>query len=209
MALTYDSPSTGWQDATLISLQARIKFLYLQYGDISVKTREQDYVQRSNMFIPLAADTQDGSFYLIEETPRRFTEGGMVEWTRVFGTVGDEFTNIEWQTFKFLGFYKDIATGGANFRPPLVKLVPVRVTHTFEFNPTPETIVVTAEPLLVTDSTGAYAEFVDDTTSPTYAEYQAYVTAGTHINIRFNEIRPAYSGMGNVWEQLQYSAVAV
>lgn len=209
MALTYDSPSPGWEDATLISLQARIKFPYYQYGDTSVKTREQDYVQRSNMFVPLVADTQDGVFYLIEETPRRFTESGMVEWTRVFGTVGDEFTHIEWQTIKFLGFYRDIATGGANFRAPLIKLVPIRVTHTFEFNATPDSIVVTAEPLLVTDSTGAYVEYVDDTTSTTYAEYQAYMAANTHINIRFNEIRPTYGGVGNVWEQLQYSTVAM
>lgn len=207
--LTYDAPSPGWQDAALVSLEPRLKYPYQQYGDYSVIMREQDFVQRAEMFVPLANNTQDGNFYLIEETPRRWSTGGIVEWTRVFGTVGNQFTHVEWQTVKFPGFYKDYVAGGANFRAALTQLVPVTVTHTFEFNTTPSSIVVSATPFLITDTTGAYVDYVDDTTSTTYAEYQNLIAANTHIVVRYNDIRPTYGGLGNVWEQTKYSTPAV
>lgn len=218
MALTYDAPSTDFEDAALIGTST---LQYPQAGNdvASVIKKGYTYVQNRDDFSKLALNTEspDHSWlFLVEETVPSDAGAGLVSWTRWFGAVPSSYSTYNYEAVTFPGYYDSYDTD-TNFRPPYTEVVPVEEHHEFLKTEDPVTDFVMyayQQKELLMNARGEYVDYVNDETtvqpvggSQTYAEYVALVAAGTPIYIRDPIGRRLY-GVGNIWERVSYRTPA-
>ena len=183
---------------------------------------------------PKALDTEDtwqSGFYLFEETKLELQRpGGLVQWTRWYGTIPTAYNTYSYETVTFPGYYSEwnadapVSPATSVYRPPLTKLANVRETHTFFLTTTPASVFDPIPNMTIQTPEKAYVDYVDDNTttnrggypansttkSLTYAEYQDKVdgtATETEITVKEPVIKRAY-GAGNIWEMIQFLAVA-
>ena len=205
MAITYDAPTSHWQTATEITSAPRV--VYPIYQNTSAIIYERDMVQNEDHWAPLALDTADGTYssaYLVEETTPQQIGGSLVQWTRRYATVPSDWVDYEERTFTFPGYYNDVYE--SNFRCPLSKNCTWKISHTYKKTTDPYAdLDVSAQRFAVIDDDGCVLDYVDGSTTPTYAVYVGYVSAGTLIDVAHQTLE-RYAG--NIWVQRTYESKA-
>ena len=198
MGITYDAPSTDWETATEITAAPRIIYPIAQNDSAIIY--ERDYVQNEADWSPLAMDTADGTFvdaFLVEETITNQIGGSLIEWTRRFATVPDNWTEYDQRMFQFPGYYNDPDTGG--FRAPMNKNATVEVRNSYYLTTDPYTdFDVSSYVFESKDGKGVVLSYVGPSTSPSISTYQGLVTGEDLINIAHSTLE-RYAG--NIWVQ--------
>ena len=216
---------TGYTQ-TFYPLQSVNNFTAMIFG--------RKYVQQLEDWTPGTLNTEDSfhsGFYLYEETkPETITPGGLVSWEQFFGTVPTAFNTYSYQAVTFPGYYSawdadsPVSPATSVYRPPLTKIVRVRETHTFALTNDPSSTFDPIDNMKLQTGEKAYVDYVDgetitneggyppdsSTMSLTYSEYQNKVngTASiSEITVKEPVVQRAY-GAGNIWEMIQYLAVA-
>lgn len=145
------------------------------------------------------------AIYLVEETPITEIGGGLVEWTRRYATIPDDWTDYDERPFTFVGYYSDPTD--TNYRAPLMQNVTWEISHTYLQTTDPYAdFDVSAQLFQSKDSDGAVLDYVDDSSTPTYSTYAGYVSAGTRINVSHNTLE-RYAG--NIWVQKTFKSKAL
>lgn len=171
---------------------------------------EQDVVQRAEYFVALdyntlSLDIAGAPAYLINESPRQDYTGNCLRWTRTWARVPSTYDMPG-------GIYQYQFPGFDTGRPPIV--LPVALTIHREF--------------FLCGNNGAFAQWQDipinqglkpyedgditqktdtlsDTSTPTLAAYQAWVNAGTPIQIEDSKITPIF---GSIFVREDFFTVA-
>lgn len=207
MAIYYDAPSLNFSTALATLVASRVIYPFALYQNTTAYVLEDDYIQNANDFSPLANNTLTNGLRLLEETPIEIVGGGLVRWTRRWGSVPSPFSFVAWDVTGFPQYYQDITVDAA-FRTAFSRLAPITTTLTFSYTTTPAAITLSSEPLTITGTATLLAsQWLDADTTPTVATYVAYVAASTAIVVKPNEIDRAY-GVGNVWVQRAFTTPA-
>ena len=212
MPIYPDDPNgDDWATAVEVSNVARIDYPFQSIGDTTAIIYERDFVQAGSSWAPLALGTADGTYataFLFEETEPQEMGAGLVIWSRRFGTVPTSFTSYSYEAVTFPGYFSSYEDS-TSFRSPLAKVVALKQTHTFANTDDPLTnFAVSAQELQPVNSRGEAVNYVDTGSTPyTQAGYAAAVAGGTFLTIKDNVLRRCY-GSGDIWEQIQFQAVA-
>jgi hypothetical protein len=211
MAVINDDPNgDNWTTAVEIGTTPRISYPLQSIGSTTAIIYERDFVIASGSWSPLALDTADGTYssaYLFEETEPQEIGGGIVQWTRRFGTVPSSFTSYSYESYTFPGYYDSYETD-TNFRSPQPKMAAAKLNYTFMKTADPYTdFAVGTQTLTISNSRGEIVDYVDSGTTPSYSTYTGYVSGGTTISIADPRLDRLY-GSGNIWQQIEAVAKA-
>jgi len=237
MALTYDAPLTGNPGGPDFETAIQVGYTQFAYPNRGQGSRDsiifsRVYIIKEANWAASTLDSEDiynSGFYLYEEsTPEDIDPGGLCRWEKWFGNVPTWHDTYSFQAVTFPGYYSEwnadnpVSPATSVYRPPLTKVVKVRETRIFALTTTPWTSFTPLAAMKLYNQENGVVDYVDNntTTNPggypatgsslTYAEYQAKVNGtatDTEITVKEPEIRRAY-GAGNIWEMVQYLAVA-
>lgn len=150
-------------------------------------------------------DTVSASIWLVEETSPTEIGGGLMEWTRRYATVPDDWVDYDERPFTFVGYYADDSE--ADYRKPFTDNVTWKITSAYKLTTDPYTdFDVSAQMFESQDSDGGVLDYVDADSTPDYTTYAGYVTAGTLINVSHNTLE-RYAG--NIWVQKSFESKAL
>lgn len=211
MAVINDDPNgDNWTTAVEVGTTPRISYPLQSIGSTTAIIYERDFVIASGSWSPLALDTADGTYssaFLFEETEPQEIGGGLVQWTRRFGTVPSTFTSYGYEAYTFPGYYDSYETN-TGFRSPQPKMVQVKLNYTFLKTADPFTnFNVGSQQLTISNDRGEIVDYVDANTTPSYSTYTGYVSSSATIVIADARIDRLY-GAGNIWQQISTLATA-
>lgn len=141
--------------------------------------------------------TVDAAIYLVDETPPISISGGMVDWTKKFATIPDDWSDFSESVFQFPGYYNDDTE--TNYRCPQNLNCTIKTTSTYVQTLDPYTNLDVANQMFrVIDSDSCVFDYVDDTTTPDYATYYGNVSSGTLLYAAQSTLERF---AGNIWAQ--------
>lgn len=211
MAVINDDPNgDNWTTAVEVGTTPRINYPLQSIGSTTAIIYERDFVIASASWSPLALDTADGTYssaYLFEETEPQEIGGGLVQWTRRFGTVPTTFVAFGYEAYTFPGYYDSYETN-TSFRSPEPAMVPVKYNYSFQKTDDPFTnFAVQFEQLTIRNDRGEIVDYVDANTTPSYSTYTGYISSSAVIVIADARLDRLY-GSGNIWQQISTVATA-
>jgi hypothetical protein len=188
----------------------RISYPLQSIGSTTAIIYERDFVIASGSWSPLALDTADGTYssaFLFEETEPQEIGGGLVQWTRRFGTVPSSFVSYGYEAYTFPGYYDSYETN-TSFRSPEPAMVPVKYNYSFQKTDDPFTnFAVQFEQFTIRNDRGEIVDYVDANTTPSYSTYTGYISSSAVIVIADARLDRLY-GSGNIWQQISTVATA-
>ena len=228
MAITYDAPSTDWRNESIISSEPRITYPIQQ--NLTAIFYEKDCVinecnfGREALSTVMASDTLDGSMFtgctvtashsdgaavtsnafLVDESAPEQLGGTLVKYVKKFSTVPDNWVDYSESVFTFPGYYNDVYE--ANYRCPQSINATIKTTATYKKTTDPYADLDVANQMFRSiDADLCVLDYVDTSTTPTYATYAGWVTAGTLIYAAQSTLE-RYAG--NIWVRYDHQTKA-
>lgn len=177
------------------------------YGGIKIGAEEIDYTGRTATTFTgcvVVGSHSDGAtvdtlaFLVNESTPA--ATGGVVRWTRRYATTPDLWWEYAQSVFTFPGYYNDPYESA--YRCPQALNVSFLTTLVYKQTTDPMAdLDVAAQMFRVVDADSCVLDYVDTTTTPTYATYIAAVAAEDWMYASQSTLT-RYAG--NIWVRQQH-----
>lgn len=146
-----------------------------------------------------APTTAYSTAYLVEETTPQNLEGTLMQYTKKFATVPDNWHEYLEAVFTFPGYYNDPAD--SDYRAPQSINCTVGVRSEYVLTSDPEVdLPVDAQQFRVVDSDLVVLDYLDDSSNPTFTAYKSAITSSDYINAAQSTLE-RYAG--NIWVMTQ------